>query len=121
MKLLGIINVGFDVTDRLLIRSFAFVRKYCEYNETVHKLFIDLKETYDSIRKVVLHNILIEFRVPVELLKLIKMYLNGTHNKVLIGKLLSDEFVFENCLKQGDDLTALLLNFVLGYAIRKVQ
>jgi hypothetical protein len=47
MTLLGIISVGFDVTDQLLIRSFAFVRywrKKWEYNETVHQLFIDFKK-----------------------------------------------------------------------------
>jgi hypothetical protein len=40
--------VGFNVTDELLISSFAFVRywrKSGEYNETVHHLFIDFKKT----------------------------------------------------------------------------
>jgi hypothetical protein len=32
-----------------------------EYNETVHQLFIDFKKTYDSARREVLYNILIEF------------------------------------------------------------
>jgi hypothetical protein len=30
MKLLGIISVGVDVTDQLLIRSFAFIRYYAD-------------------------------------------------------------------------------------------
>jgi hypothetical protein len=50
MKLLGIISVGFDVTDQLLIRFFAFVRywrKKWEYNETVHQLFIRRQEMLD--------------------------------------------------------------------------
>jgi hypothetical protein len=38
MKLLGIISVGFDVTDQLLIRSFAFV---------------DFKKAYDPVRSEV--------------------------------------------------------------------
>jgi hypothetical protein len=83
MKLLGIISVGFDVTDQLLIRLSAFVR-YCrkkwEYNETVHHLFIDLKKAYDSVRREVLYNILIEFGVPMKLARLIKMCLNKTTN-----------------------------------------
>jgi hypothetical protein len=61
MKLLGIISVGFDVTDQLLIRFSAFVgywRKKWEYNETVHQLFIDFKKAYDLVRREVLYNIL---------------------------------------------------------------
>jgi hypothetical protein len=60
MKLFGIISVGFDVTDQLLIRSSAFVRywrKKWEYNETVHQLFIDFKKAYDSVRREVLYKI----------------------------------------------------------------
>jgi hypothetical protein len=66
MRLLGIIGVGFDVTDQLLIKSFAFV-KYWRRNGssmTVHQLFVDLKKAYDSVRREVLYNILIEFGVP---------------------------------------------------------
>jgi hypothetical protein len=34
---------------------------------------------------------------------------------------LSDSFPIQNGLKQGDDLSPLLFNFALDYAIRKVQ
>ena len=44
-----------------------------------------------------------------------------THNTVPVGKHLSDIFHIKNGLKQGDALSTYLLNFVLGYAIRKVQ
>jgi predicted membrane channel-forming protein YqfA (hemolysin III family) len=62
MKLLGIINVGFDVTDQLLIRYFAFVRywrKKWKSSETVHHLFVDFKKAYESVIREVLHNNLI--------------------------------------------------------------
>jgi hypothetical protein len=36
------------------------VLKKKEYNETVHQLFIDFKKAYDSVRREVLYNILIE-------------------------------------------------------------
>jgi hypothetical protein len=35
--------------------------KKWEYNETIHQLFIDFKKDYDSVRRQVLYNILIEF------------------------------------------------------------
>jgi sorting nexin-29 len=49
------------------------------------------------------------------------MCLNETYSKVRIGKFLSDKFPIQSGLKQGDALSPLLFNFVLEYAIRKVQ
>jgi hypothetical protein len=71
-----------------------------EYKETVHQLFIDFKKAYDSLRSEVLYNILIEFGVPMKLVRLAKMCLNETHSKVCIGKHLSESFQIENGLKQ---------------------
>jgi hypothetical protein len=52
MKLLGIMSVGINVTDQLLIRFFAFVRywrkngstmrQYSSYSKTSRKLMIEL-------------------------------------------------------------------------------
>jgi hypothetical protein len=73
------------------------------------------------VRREVLHNILIEFGVPMTLVRLIKMCLNETYSKVRIGKHLSESFLIQNVPKQGDALSPLLLNFALEYAIMKVQ
>jgi sorting nexin-29 len=43
------------------------LEKKLEYSETVYQLFIDFKKAYDSVRREVLYNILIEFQVPVKL------------------------------------------------------
>jgi hypothetical protein len=51
-----------------------------EYNGTVHQLFIDFKKAHDSVRREILYNILIEFRIPRNLLGLIKMCLNEAYN-----------------------------------------
>jgi hypothetical protein len=53
------------------------------YNETVHKLFIDFKKDYDSVRREVLYNILVEFGVPMELVRLIRMCLNEIYKKFI--------------------------------------
>ena len=42
------------------------LEKKWEYIEAVHQLSIDFKKAYDSIRKEVLYNILIEFGGPQE-------------------------------------------------------
>jgi hypothetical protein len=64
----------------LLVKSIRqILEKKWEYNETVHQLFVDFKKAYDySVRRKVLHNILIEFGVPMKLVRLIKMCLNET-------------------------------------------
>jgi hypothetical protein len=87
----------------------------------VHQLFIDFKKDYDSVKREVLYNILLEFGIPKKLVSLIKVCLNKTCSKVRIGKLLSDKFPVQNGLKQGNALSPLLFNFSLDYAIRNVR
>ena len=43
----------------------------------MHQLFIDFKKAYDSVRREVLYNILIESGVPKKLVRLIKMCLTA--------------------------------------------
>jgi len=58
-----------------ILHRQIFEKKW-EYNEAVHQLFIDFKKAYDSVRREVLYNILIEFGIPMKLVRLIKMYPN---------------------------------------------
>jgi len=44
----------------------------------VHQLFVDFKKAYDSLRREVLYNILIEFGIHKKMVRLIKMCLNET-------------------------------------------
>jgi len=87
----------------------------------VHQLFIDLMKTCDSVRMEVLYNILIEFGIPMKLVRPIKMCPNETYYRVRVGKHLSDMFGIRNGLKQGDALSPLLFNFALGHTIRRDQ
>ena len=68
------------------------LEKKWEYSEALHKLFLDFKKAYDSVRREVLHNILMEFRVPLKRLRLIKMCLTETCTRVRACKHLSDMF-----------------------------
>jgi hypothetical protein len=84
----------------------ACVRFLCfctgrEYNETVHQLFVDFKKAYDSVRREVLYNILIEFWLSMKLVGC----LNETYSKVRIGKYLSDNFPIQNGLNEGEKHT----------------
>jgi hypothetical protein len=75
----------------------------------------------DYLAKLTLPYILIEFGIPRKLVRLIKMSLTETHSRVQVGKNVSDRFPIRNGLKQGDALSPMLFNFVLEYAIRRVQ
>ena len=86
-----------STTDHIFCIRQKLEKKW-EYNEAVHHLFIDFRKAYDSVRREVLYNILIEFGVPQKLVRLIKM--SETYSRVRIGKNLSDMFPIRNGLKQ---------------------
>jgi hypothetical protein len=58
--------VVFDMTNQPLIRFLhsSNTGKKWKCTETVHKLLIDFKKTYDLVRRVVLYNILMELGYP---------------------------------------------------------
>ena len=87
----------------------------------MHQLFIDFKKAYDSVRREVLYNILIEFGIPMKLVRLIKVCLTETYCRVWVGKNLCDLFPVRNGLKQGDALLPLLFNVALEYTLRRVK
>jgi len=97
------------------------LEKKWEYNEPVHQLFIDFRTAYDSVRREVLYNIVIEFGIHRKLLRLIKMSLTETYSRDRVGKNVSDRFPIRNGLKEGDALSPMLYNFDLEYAIKRFK
>jgi sorting nexin-29 len=94
------------------------LEKEWEYNEAVYQLFVDFKEAYDSVRKELFYNIIMEFGISMKLVRLIKMCLNETYNRVWVGKHMSYMFPIRNVLKQGDALLSSLFKFAFEYATR---
>jgi hypothetical protein len=83
----------------------------------VTRLFMEFKETYDSFRRDVFYNILIEVGVCMKLFSLIKMCLTETYTRVRVGKSLSDMCPIRNGLNEGGALSPLLFTFDLEYAL----
>ena len=84
----------------------------------MRQLFIEFKEAYDSVRKEVLYKILIEFGIPMKLVRLIKMCLNECYCRVRIAKNLSDMFPLRKGLKPVDALSHCFSTLLV---IRRVQ
>jgi hypothetical protein len=70
------------------------LEKKWDYNGTAHQPFIDFKKAYDSVRREVLYNILIEFGIHRKLVGLIKIFLKETYSGVRIGKKFLTSFLF---------------------------
>jgi hypothetical protein len=66
-----------STTDEIFYIRQILEKKW-EYNGTGHQLFIDFTKAYDSVTREVLYSILIEFRIPKKLVRLIQMCLNET-------------------------------------------
>jgi len=69
---------------------------------------------YDSVKREVFYNILIEFGIPMKQVKLIKICMNEMCSRVRVGKHLSNMFPIKNGLKKGDALSPLFFNMLLG-------
>jgi hypothetical protein len=114
-RLLGDHQCGFQCNrsraDHILCICQIFEKKKWVYNEEVHQLFVDFKKPYDSVRREVIYNIVIEFGIPMKMVRLIEMCLTETYSRVWVGKNLSDIFPSRNRLKKGDTLLSLLFNF----------
>jgi hypothetical protein len=67
-----------SITDHILCIRQILEKKW-EYNEALHRL----QESYDSVRREALYNILIEFGIPKKLVRLIKILLISNFRRVL--------------------------------------
>jgi hypothetical protein len=95
-KLLRITRVDFDVIDQRLIKFSIFGRHYekLRSNVIVHQIFINFKQTYDSVRRKVFHNISIGFGISRRVDGLIKMCFSENKSTLLIGKVCLTGFLF---------------------------
>jgi hypothetical protein len=105
-ELLGDYQCGFRKSISTTDHIFALrniMEKCYEYNITLHQLFIDYKQAYDSVNRNKLFVIMKEFGIPTGV-NLIQMTLPETKTKVKIQSDMSGEFTIGRGLRQGDVL-----------------
>jgi hypothetical protein len=77
-------RVTMEANPNLISRGSRIENLNGNIHRIVHQIFVDFKKAYDLVTREVLYNILIEFGIPMKLVRLIKMYLNKTYSEVLI-------------------------------------
>jgi hypothetical protein len=88
-EIIGVHQCGFhcnrSTTDQIFCICQILERRL-ENNVKVHQLFVDFKKSYDSVRRKVLYNILIDIGEPMTLVTLIEMCLSKLYSEVHIRK-----------------------------------
>jgi hypothetical protein len=96
-EIIGDHQCGFQckrsMTDQIFYIRQILEKKW-EYNGTVHELFIDVKKAYDSVRREVLHSIVIEFGISRKLVGLIQMCSKETTVQCVWANISLTSFVF---------------------------
>jgi len=99
----------------------SILGKCYEYNITLHQLFIDFKQAYDSINREKWMLKLGEFKIPRKLINLIGTTLRNTTGRVKVQNMMTEEFTINKLLRQGDALSTQLFNVVLEKVMRHIQ
>ncbi|XP_048525765.1 uncharacterized protein LOC125505633 [Dendroctonus ponderosae] len=95
--------------------------KGCEFNKTIHNLFMDFRQTYDSVERNQVWNAMAELSILRKLIQMRKLCMDGGRSKVQVGSELSEQFEIQNGVMQGDAFLPLLFKIVLERAIRRAD
>jgi len=89
------------------------LEKMLEFQIETYRLFIDFKTSYDKVNRNQLYKAMLEFGIPLKLVRLTQATMEGTTAKVKVQNELSESFHIQNGLRQGDALACILFNITL--------
>jgi sorting nexin-29 len=106
-KIIGNYQCGFRPNTSTVEQIFTLrtlLQKTNEYNITTYHLFIDFKSSYDTADREQLYAAMKQLKIPDKLIRLVKMTMMGTRNRVKIQDDLSGVIETDRGLQQGDTL-----------------
>jgi len=92
-----------------------------EYNIDIHNIFIDYTHAFDSIKRNKMLDSLTQYKIPPNLIRLVKLTLENTMAKVKVNNTYTSEFRVESGIKQGDPLSPTLLSLVIDIILKKID
>ena len=98
---------GRSTTDQIFTLK-QIIEKGYEYGVTLHNLFIDFKQAYDTVKRNALYEALEDLGIPKKLIRMVKMTMANSRNVVKIGREYSRVFNVNEGLRQGDVLSTIL-------------
>lgn len=111
---------GRSTTDQIFTLR-QIMEKAWEFNISIHQLFVDFKQAYDSLERQPLFEIMNEFGIPRKLINLTKATLTDTKCKIMIRSTQSEPFIIDTGVRQGDKLSTLLFNLSLEKVARAMS
>jgi hypothetical protein len=98
----------------------TILEKCCEFSVDLYILFIDFKQSCNGMYRNKLYKITYEFGISGKLITLVSISITNTKGKVAIQGEVSENFKIERGLKQGDVLSTIIFNFILGKVLRNI-
>jgi hypothetical protein len=86
-----------------------------------HLSFIDFRKAFDSINQKKLLEALVSSGIRRKIERLVKMTLEGAQAKVIVDGKISNPFIIDMGVRQGDGLSATLFNLVLHKALKNLE
>lgn len=106
--------------DQKFIIRYLFQNPW-KFDKGLHTLFVDNKKSYESIHRESLINILKEFGFPQEFINLLSISITKTVVIIKVVNLKLDPFILKSGIRQGDSISPVVFNRVLGKVLREMR
>ena len=107
------------VTAALSLKETVF--NYINSNSSVYTCFLDISKAFDSVDHRILIEKLLDMKVPVYFVNLIRSWYCNQHVSVRFGNEMSESFIICNGVRQGGVLSGLLFNLYIDCVLEKLS